>query len=94
MLFVVYPLAFIPVGLAFLARYAFGTQEAFYLVLAIDAIIGLIAYQVALDSAVKAADRLKETMLAALSVGDGPDRRMSSATRDRASQKLLRFEGE
>jgi ABC-2 type transport system permease protein len=72
MLFMIYPLAFIPPGLAYLARYAFESQWAFFGVLAFDVMAGLIAYKIALDSAVQASERIKETMLAALARGDGP----------------------
>jgi ABC-2 type transport system permease protein len=72
MLFAIYPITFAPLGLAYLARYAFGSQAALYVVLSLDAIAGLIFYRISLDSAVRAADRTKESLLAALSVGDGP----------------------
>jgi len=72
MLFGIYPVALAPVGLAYLARYAFDSQAAFYGVLALDAIGGFILYRVALDSAVQAAERFREEMIAALSAGDGP----------------------
>jgi ABC-2 type transport system permease protein len=72
MLFLIYPLAFFPPALAYLARYAFDTEWAFFGVLAFDAAAGAIAYKIALDSAVQASERLKETMLAALAQGDGP----------------------
>jgi ABC-2 type transport system permease protein len=72
MLFLIYPIAFLPAGLAYLARYAFDTQTAFFAVLAVDAVIGLIVYRIALESAVEAAERLKEKMVASLSLGDGP----------------------
>jgi ABC-2 type transport system permease protein len=72
MLFLIYPIAFLPAGLAYLARMAFATQLAFFGVLAFDAIVGLIFYKIALDSAVQAAERLKETMITALSAGEGP----------------------
>jgi ABC-2 type transport system permease protein len=72
MLFMIYPVAFLPAGLAYLARYAFDSQVAFFAVLTIDAAIGLVVYSVALDSAVEAAEHLKEKMVAALSSGEGP----------------------
>ncbi len=72
MLFAIYPVAFTPIALAYLARYAFGSQTALFAVLAIDALVGLIVYRVALDSAVQTADRTREAMIAALSAGDGP----------------------
>ena len=72
MLFAIYPVTFLPVGLAYLARYAFGSQAALFVVLGIDAIGGLIVYRVALDSAVRTAELTRETMIASLSAGDGP----------------------
>ena len=71
-LFLIYPVAFLPVGLAYLARYAFASEGAFFAVLAADAALGAIVYKLSLDSAVLAADRLKEPMVTALSRGDGP----------------------
>jgi ABC-2 type transport system permease protein len=72
MLVVIYPIAFIPVGIAYLARHVFESEWAFFGVLAFDATAGLIVYRIALDSAVQAAGRLKEQMIASLSIGDGP----------------------
>lgn len=72
MLFVIYPIAFLPAALAYLARWAFDQQAAFYAVLALDGVAGMIVYRIALDSAVEGADRLKERMITALSAGDGP----------------------
>ena len=72
MLFVIYPLACVPPGLAYLARYAFDSEWGFFGVLAFDAAAGLIVYRIALDSAVQASERIKETMLASLGEGDGP----------------------
>lgn len=74
MLVVIYPIAFIPVALAYLARWAIDgyPQMAFFGVLAFDAAVGLIIYRIALDSAVETADRMKEQMIAALSSADGP----------------------
>src|ERR1019366_1245315 len=72
MLFVIYPVASIPAGLAYLARWAFASEAAFFLVLAFDAVVAIIVYRIALQSAVEAAERLKESMIAALSAGDGP----------------------
>jgi len=71
-LFLIYPVAFLPVGLAYLARYAFASEAAFFAVLAADAALAAIVYKLSLDSAVLAADRLKEPMVTALSRGDGP----------------------
>jgi ABC-2 type transport system permease protein len=71
-LFLIYPIAFLPVGLAYLARYAFTSEAAFFGVLAVDAAIGAVVYKLSLDSSVAAAERLKEQMVTALSRGDGP----------------------
>jgi len=71
-LFMIWPIAFLPVGLAYLARYAFASEAAFFCVLALDAAIGAIVYKLSLDSAVAAAERLKEQMITTLSRGDGP----------------------
>jgi ABC-2 type transport system permease protein len=72
MLFVIYPIAFIPVLLAYGARYAFQSQLAFFGVLAFDAAAGAVVYKLALDSAVSASEQRRERMIAALAQGDGP----------------------
>jgi ABC-2 type transport system permease protein len=72
MLFLIYPIASIPALLAYLARWAFSSELAFFGVLLLDAIAAFIVYRIALHSAAGAAERLKETMIAALSAGDGP----------------------
>jgi hypothetical protein len=41
-------------------------------VLAVDAAIGIVVYKLSLDSAVAAAEQLKEQIVAALSRGEGP----------------------
>ncbi|MGH9648543.1 MAG: hypothetical protein ACRD4E_17195, partial [Bryobacteraceae bacterium] len=71
-LFVVWPIVFVPAGLAYLARYAFSSETAFFGVLAVDAAIGGVVYKVSLDSAVAAAEQLKEQMVATLSRSEGP----------------------
>jgi predicted lysophospholipase L1 biosynthesis ABC-type transport system permease subunit len=71
-LFVVYPIAFLPAALAYLARWAFKSEWALYAVLAVDMAIALIVYRVALDSAAAAAEKTREKMLGALAAGDGP----------------------
>ncbi len=75
MLAVIYPVAFIPVALAYLARWALAGEWAawgFFGVLALDAAAGAVVYRIALQSAVQAAERSKEQMIAALAAGDGP----------------------
>ncbi len=72
MLFVVYPVAFVPVGIAYLARHVFDSELAFFGVLLFDAIAGLVTYRIALESATDAAERVKEQMIANLSTSAGP----------------------
>ena len=71
-LFLIYPIVFVPVGLAYLARFAFDSEIAFFVILAVDAVVAAIAYKLSLESAVVAADKLKEQMVTALSRGEGP----------------------
>jgi ABC-2 type transport system permease protein len=71
LLFVLYPVAAVPVGLAYLARYAFSSEFVFYLVLAFAAGLGGVVYWVAMASATEAAGRRKEQILAALGEGGG-----------------------
>ena len=68
----IYPMALLPVLLAYGARYAFHSEMAFYLFLAFAAALGAVVYWLALDSAGTAAEQRKEQMIAELSRGDGP----------------------
>lgn len=74
LLVVIYPIAFIPVALAYLARLLIDAhpQLAFFGVLAFDAAVGAVIYRIALDSAVASAERMKEQMIAALTSNEGP----------------------
>lgn len=71
-LFLLYPIALLPVFLAYLARYAFDNQTAFYGILACAAALGVAIYWMAMESAVSAARNRRETILAELSRGEGP----------------------
>jgi len=71
-LMLTFPLALIPVLLAFLARYAFDTEWAFFAVLLFGAMLGGFVYSLSMDSAVKAAEQRKEQIIATLSKGAGP----------------------
>jgi ABC-2 type transport system permease protein len=71
LLFVLYPVAAAPVLLAYAARYAFDSELAYFVVLGITALFGVAVYWVSLDSAVQAAERNKEKLLAALAEGEG-----------------------
>jgi ABC-2 type transport system permease protein len=72
LMFLLYPIAMLPVFLAYLARYAFGSQLIFYLMLAFAALLGGVIYWIAMDSAVSAAYRRRELLLTELSRSEGP----------------------
>ena len=71
-LFLIYPIALLPVALAYVARYAFDSDVMFTLVLALAAIIGGVFYWIALESAVNAGVRRREEIIQLLSESDGP----------------------
>jgi ABC-2 type transport system permease protein len=71
-LFLFYPVALLPVLLAYLARYAFNSALAFWLVLGLAAGIGVAVYKFGLESAVQTAGRRREQILQELSKGEGP----------------------
>lgn len=72
LVFLLYPLALLPVFLAYLARYALASQIAFGAVLAFAAVLGCVVYWIALDSSVGTAVRHRERILQELSGGEGP----------------------
>jgi ABC-2 type transport system permease protein len=72
LVFLLYPLALIPVGLAYLARYAFDSTWVFYGTLGLAAVIGGIVYWVAMDSAVTTGLARRERIIADLSGPEGP----------------------
>jgi ABC-2 type transport system permease protein len=72
LLMLAFPVSLIPVALAYLARYAFHTELAFFGVLLVAATLGGMVYFYATESAVKAASERKEQVIAALSRGEGP----------------------
>jgi ABC-2 type transport system permease protein len=67
-----YPVVLLPVMLAYVARFAFESQAAFSIVLAMAAVIAAIFYAIALESSVKAASARRQYILEELSKGDGP----------------------
>ena len=71
-LFLFYPVALLPVLLAYLARYAFDSSLAFWLVMALAAGIGAGVYWLGLESALKTAGERREQILQDLSQGEGP----------------------
>jgi ABC-2 type transport system permease protein len=66
------PVGFLPVLLAYWGRYVFKSDLVFFLLLALAAIIGAIFYWIAMDSAVELANKRREQIIGALSVGGGP----------------------
>jgi len=72
MLMLVFPIALAPVALAYLARYAFDTEWAFFGVLLFAAILGGIIYFYSMETAVKTASDRREEIITALSRGEGP----------------------
>jgi ABC-2 type transport system permease protein len=72
LLLLFYPVALLPVFLAYLARWALKSELAFLAVLAIAAVIGGVVYWIGLDSAVIAARAKREQLFAALTQGEGP----------------------
>jgi ABC-2 type transport system permease protein len=72
MMLLVYPVVAVPVVLAYGARYAFDSETAFFLVLGISALFGLVVYRIAMDSAMAMAVRKRESILSALARGEGP----------------------
>jgi ABC-2 type transport system permease protein len=72
LIFVLYPVALLPVFLAFWARYVFGSQLIFSLILGFAAILGGVVYWIAMESAVEVARDRREKILMELSRGEGP----------------------
>jgi ABC-2 type transport system permease protein len=72
LLLLFYPVALLPVFLAYLARWALNSELAFLAVLAIAAVIGGVVYWIGLDSAVIAARTKREQLFMALTQGEGP----------------------
>ncbi|MGE5571214.1 MAG: hypothetical protein ACM3S5_19440 [Rhodospirillales bacterium] len=66
------PLLSVPVLLAYAARYAFDSEVAFFVVLAVAGGAGVVLYGVSMESAVGLAERRKEAILAALGESSGP----------------------
>ena len=72
LIFILYPLALIPVALAYLARYAFESEALFAVTLAVAAAIGLVIYRESMKSALETVAKRREKILQDLSKGDGP----------------------
>lgn len=72
LLFLVYPVALLPVGFAYVARYAFDSEWIFILMLAAAGLFGGGVYYMAMQSAVHTATARREQIMADLSRGEGP----------------------
>jgi ABC-2 type transport system permease protein len=72
LIMLLYPLSLLPVLLAYVARYGFGSDLAFYLVLGFAAVVGGALYWIALESAVSTATKHRERIIHDLSNADGP----------------------
>lgn len=72
LIFLFYPIALLPVFLAFWARYVFGSQIVFVVILCFAAILGAVVYWIAMESAVGAAVERREKILMELSRSEGP----------------------
>ncbi len=72
LVFILYPLALLPVILAYLARYAFASQTVFVVVLGFAGVLGVFLYRMAMESAVNTASKSRERILMDLSRGEGP----------------------
>lgn len=72
LLFLVYPLALLPVAFAYIARYAFESELIFALILSASALLGAVIYYMAMESAVHTALTRREQILTDLSQGEGP----------------------
>jgi len=72
LVFLLYPLTLLPIGLAYLARYALESELAFYMTLALAAAIGGVVYWIGLDSAVSTAIQRREKIIQELSATEGP----------------------
>ena len=72
LLMLAFPLTLVPVALAYLARYAFNTEWAFFGVLCFGGVVGVLMYFFSMQSALKAAIDRREQIISALSRGEGP----------------------
>jgi ABC-2 type transport system permease protein len=72
LLMLAFPVTLAPVVLAYLARYAFDTEWAFFGVLICGATLGVLLYFYSMQSALRAAADRREQIIRALSSGEGP----------------------
>jgi len=72
LIFLLYPIALLPVFLAFWARYVFDSQLIFIGILCFAAVLGAVVYWIAMESAVGTAIERREMILMELSRSEGP----------------------
>ncbi len=72
LLMLAFPVTLAPVAFAYLARYAFNTEWAFFGVLLFGGMLGVLLYFYSLQSVLKAAVDRREQIITALSSGEGP----------------------
>jgi ABC-2 type transport system permease protein len=72
LLMLAFPVTLAPVALAYLARYAFAAEWAFFGVLSFGAAVGVLVYFYSLQSSLNAAAERREQIIGALSHGEGP----------------------
>jgi ABC-2 type transport system permease protein len=70
--FFLFPVALMPIALAYWARYVFDSEVVFFALLTLAAGLGVAVYWIALESAVKTALLHKESILDELGRSDGP----------------------
>jgi len=72
LIFLFYPIALLPVFLAFWAQYVFGSQLIFIVILCFAAVLGAVVYWIAMESAVTTAVERREKIVMELSRSEGP----------------------
>jgi ABC-2 type transport system permease protein len=72
LLMLAFPVTLAPVAFAYLARYAFNTEWAFFGVLLFGGMLGVLLYFYSLQSVLKAAVDRREQIITALTSGEGP----------------------
>ena len=72
LMMLVYPVMYLPIALAYAARWATEMEWTFFVVLGIDAILACGFYYVAMESAVEMADERREKIISLLSAQSGP----------------------
>jgi ABC-2 type transport system permease protein len=70
--FFLFPVALMPIALAYWARYVFDSEVIFFSMLALAAVLGAVVYWIALESAIRTALLRKESILSELGRSDGP----------------------